>query len=238
MKLKKNNNTNFNEILSTIQSTKQKAINQVNSTLIELYWDIGKYISTKAVKENWGKGVVKELANFIKIQDPTIKGFTDKNLWMMKNFYETYKDDTKLYTLCREISWSNNRRILSLKTKEEREFYIITSIKEKYSYRELEKQIEKSLFERTMIANDKVSSALVKLPQDTRNVFKDSYILDFLDITPIHKEKDLQKALICSLNRSLSPTVVSEYKTKLIPKKILQDKMNELYERFENDRND
>ncbi len=57
---------NFNEILSTIQTSKQKAYAQINNTLIELYWEVGKYISTKTIKENWGKGVVKELAHYIK----------------------------------------------------------------------------------------------------------------------------------------------------------------------------
>ncbi len=99
---------NFNEILKTIQTSKQKALQQINTTLIELYWEIGKYISTKTIQENWGKGVVKELADFIKEKDPTLKGFSNKNLWRMKQFYETYKENEKLSTLSREISCTNN----------------------------------------------------------------------------------------------------------------------------------
>ena len=93
---------NFNEILKTIQASKQKALQQVNTTLIELYWEIGKYISTKTIHENWGKGIVKELADFIKERDPTLKGFSDKNLWRMKQFYETYNGHSplKLYETC------------------------------------------------------------------------------------------------------------------------------------------
>ncbi len=63
---------NFNEVLKTIQHSKQKALKQINTTLIELYWEVGRYISAKTVKENWGKGVVKDLALFIKKEDPTI----------------------------------------------------------------------------------------------------------------------------------------------------------------------
>jgi len=103
---------NFNEILQTIQSSKQKALQQVNSTLIELYWKIGEYISSKTIKEHWGKGVVKELAEYIKTKDPTLKGFSDKNLWRMKQFYETYKENEKLTTLWRVLSWSHNKRIM------------------------------------------------------------------------------------------------------------------------------
>ena len=118
-------NKDFQTVLSQIQNAKQKAYSSVNTILIELYWEIGKYISTKTTQENWGKGVVKELATFLKEKDPTSKGFGDKNLWLMKQFFETYKEDEKLYTLCREISWSNNRRIMSLQTIEEREFYLV-----------------------------------------------------------------------------------------------------------------
>lgn len=323
-------NKDFQTVLSQIQNAKQKAYISVNTILIELYWEIGKYISTKTTQENWGKGVVKELAIFLKEKDPTSKGFGDKNLWLMKQFFETYKEDEKLYTLCREISWSNNRRIMSLQTIEEREFYLVLSIKNRYSYRELDKQINTSTFERTMIADKKLSTVLKELPQNVSGVFKDSYIVDFLDLPHNHKEKDLQNGLIGSLkefilelglgfafigqeyrvqvgnedfyidllffhrtlqclvafelkvgkfkpsdlgqlefylealdrdvkqpqenpsigvllcrekndevveyalSRTLSPTVISQYKTKLIPKEILKQKMNELYEQLEN----
>ncbi|RXI32160.1 hypothetical protein CP964_08870 [Arcobacter defluvii] len=326
-------NKDFQTVLSQIQNAKQKAYSSVNTILIELYWEIGKYISTKTTQENWGKGVVKELATFLKEKDPTSKGFGDKNLWLMKQFFETYKEDEKLYTLCREISWSNNRRIMSLQTIEEREFYLVLSIKNRYSYRELDKQINTSTFERTMIADKKLSTVLKELPQNVSGVFKDSYIVDFLDLPHNHKEKDLQNGLIGSLkefilelglgfafigqeyrvqvgnedfyidllffhrtlqclvafelkvgkfkpsdlgqlefylealdrdvkqpqenpsigvllcrekndevveyalSRTLSPTIISQYKTKLIPKEILQQKMNELYEQLENEEN-
>ncbi len=124
-------NQNFNEILITIQNSKQKALKQVNSVLIELYWHIGKYISTKTIKENWGKGVVKELAEYIKVQDITLKGFSDKNLWRMKQFYEAYKENKKLSALLRELSWTNNLFILSAsKSDIKREFYLNLSINE------------------------------------------------------------------------------------------------------------
>jgi len=133
MKLK--TTQNFNEVLKTIQTSKQKALQQVNTTLIELYWEVGKYISTKTISENWGKSVVKELAKYIKEKEPTIKGFSDKNLWRMKQFYEIYKDNEKLSTLSRELSWSNNLAIFSSsKTMDEMEFYTLLAINERYSF--------------------------------------------------------------------------------------------------------
>ena len=148
----------FSEVLTQIQLSKQKAYKQVNTVLIELYIEIGKYISLKCVKENWGKSVVQELADFIKLQDPTIKGFTARSIWRMKQFYETYNTNEKLSPLVTQISWTNHLLILSAsKSDEEREFYIMTSIKERYSKRELERQISSGLFQRTMLANNDFS---------------------------------------------------------------------------------
>ena len=186
----------FSNILNQIQTSKQKAYAEVNSILVELYWNIGKYISIKVKEKRWGKGVVKELANFIKLQDPTIKGFSDKNLWRMKQFYETYKDDKKVATLWRLLPWSHNKRIMSLKSPEERVFYLNLAIQGNYSYRELERQIKSCIFERTILGNEKLSDVMKELPQNTTNIFRDSYALEFLDLAKEHKEKDLQKALI------------------------------------------
>ena len=193
-------NKDFQTVLSQIQNAKQKAFSSVNTILIELYWEIGKYISTKTTQENWGKSVVKELATFLKEKDPTIKGFSDKNLWRMKQFFESYNQNEKLSTLSRQLSWSNNVAIFSRSQSiEEMEFYTILAIKNNYSYRELDKQISSSTFERTMIADKKLSSVLKELPQNVSGVFKDSYIVDFLNLPHNHKEKDLQNALIGSL---------------------------------------
>ena len=126
--------SSFNEIVILIKNSKQKAFSQVNSTLIELYWNIGQYISKKTIQEKWGKSIVQELAIFIKQKEPMIQGFSDKNLWRMKQFFEAYKESTKLSPLVREITWTNNLLILSAsKSEEEREFYIRLSIKERYS---------------------------------------------------------------------------------------------------------
>lgn len=191
---------NFGEIVSLIQNAKQKAYAQVNTILIELYWEIGQYIATKTIKENWGQGVVKELALYIKEQDPTLKGFSDKNLWRMKQFYETYHKNEKLSPLVRELTWTNNLLILSAsKSDEEREFYIRLNIKERYSKTELQRQLKSGAFERTLLANKKLSPAVRVLPQNTTNVFRDVYSLEFLDLNHLHSEKNLQTSLLENL---------------------------------------
>ena len=116
----------FTDILNLITTSKQNVYKKINTALIELYWEVGKYISLKTTKENWGKSIVKELAEFIKIKDPTIKGFNSRGLWRMKQFYEIYKDNIKVSTLLTQISWSNHLLILSSsKSYEEREYCIL-----------------------------------------------------------------------------------------------------------------
>ena len=187
----------FTDIIKLIKQSRTNAIKAVNSELINLYWQIGEHLSKKIEQAEWGDSVVTELSIHIQRNEPEIKGFSDKNIWRMKQFYETYKDLPKLSTLLREISWSHNLAIISrCKTIEEREFYIKLTRKERYSFRELERQISASLFERTMIGKSKLSTALRESNQDLTRTFKDSYVFEFLNLQEPHSEKDLQRGLI------------------------------------------
>ena len=207
----------FLHIISIIQNAKDRAFYSVNKELIDLYWNIGEYISKKVDNSEWGKGVVENLAEYIKDKEPELKGFTKSNLFRMVQFYKTYNDNTKVVTLLRQISWSNNMLILNrTKSIEEKEFYIMLSIKERYSFRELERQISSSVFERTMISSikmsklsnkdknlgsaetidTKVSALLSQSKPNLSDIFKDTYILDFLDLPKDYSEKDLRSSLI------------------------------------------
>jgi len=187
----------FSDIIHLIKQSRINAIKSVNAELINLYWNTGEFISKKIEIAEWGDSVVIELAKYIQEKEPDIKGFSDKNLWRMKQFYETYKEFPKLSTLLREISWSHNLAIFSrCKTMEEREFYLKLAKQENYSFRELDRQISASLFERTMIGNSKLSTALREFNHDITNTFKDSYVLDFLNLPETHNESELQRGLV------------------------------------------
>ena len=100
-----NRDNQFAEIVSMIRRTKSTVISMANTALIELYWQVGKYISNKIAVSEWGDGVVKQLAAYIEKNSPDTKGFSDKNLWRMKQFYETYcTADEKLSPLVRQIA--------------------------------------------------------------------------------------------------------------------------------------
>ena len=140
-------NNEFDEIVAIIEQARQKAFRAVNRELIEMYWQIGQYISEKVKSNAWGKSIVTEFASFVQSKYVGIKGFSAQNIWRMKQFYETYAGNENLSPLVRELPWTNNILIMvSAKTEEAREFYINLSIKNGYSKRELERQLDSMCF--------------------------------------------------------------------------------------------
>jgi predicted nuclease of restriction endonuclease-like (RecB) superfamily len=128
--------TDFKTIYTLIQTGREAIYKQVNSQLVQLYWSIGEYIALKSQQEGWGKSTVQNLANYIAEQDATLQGFTARNLWRMKSFYEMYLPYPKLSTLLSEIQWSAHLHILNqTKGIEEKEFYLRLTIQERYSVR-------------------------------------------------------------------------------------------------------
>ncbi len=119
----------------------------------------------------------------------------------MKQFYETYKDDEKLSPLVRELNWTNNLEIFSrAKSPEEREFYLRLAIREKYSKRELVRQIESCLFERVAISDTKKVLGLIPSAEQL-SFIRDNYMLEFLSLPDGFKEKDLRKQIVSNLKQ-------------------------------------
>ena len=107
------NNSSFEEIVNIIDRSREKVFRAVNRELIEMYWEIGRYVSEKVKTDKWGKSVVKEFAEFVISRYEGIKGFSPQNVWRMKQFYETYAGNKKLSSLLREISWTQNLTIMA-----------------------------------------------------------------------------------------------------------------------------
>jgi predicted nuclease of restriction endonuclease-like (RecB) superfamily len=187
----------FAEVVVLIQSARQRAYQAVNSTLVDLYWRVGEYVCRKIAEEAWGKGTVQNLAAHIQKVIPGIRGFSAQNLWRMRQFHEAYSRDEKLSTLLRELPWSHNVTILSRCVRpEEREFYIRCAVGQNWSFRRLEKEIDAALFERHVLSPPKMSPALTRLHPSAPEVFKDGYVLDFLNLPEPHSESDLQRGLV------------------------------------------
>jgi len=195
------NNTNeFNEVIPIIENSRENAFRAVNRELINMYWDIGEYVSRRVSEGGWGKSVVKDFSDFIQSRYVGIKGFSPQNIWRMKQFYETYAENEKLSPLVRELSWTNNLLIMmAAKSDEEREFYLVISAKNKYSKRELERQIDSALFERTIISD--INNKMVTERNEGLTALRDSYVLEFLNLPVKHKENDLRKAIVSNLKK-------------------------------------
>ena len=180
----------FLEIKSLIVQARNKAYQAVNKESILLNWSVGEYVSAKLMSSSWGDGVVAQLAEYLKIQEPNLKGFDKREIYRMVQFYETYSDnefvvtvtpqlkmlaksnvvtlspqiqsndnqsDVIVSSLMTQLSWSHHIQILtSCKTAEEKLFYILMSSKERWSVRDLRRQIKAATFERTMLGNQQV----------------------------------------------------------------------------------
>lgn len=175
----------FEQILILIEESRTRAFQKVNEELIRLYFKIGNIVSVKVTEGVWGDNVVDELAIYIGARYPSLKGFSRRGLYRMKQFFETYaapeflaglssqlkKTEAEIVpivsTLLSQLPWSSHLHIIS-KTKsiEEKLFYLQYAISEKWSVRDLERQLNSAIFERTVIANQKVSTLSTQLPQN------------------------------------------------------------------------
>ena len=170
----------------------------VNAELINMYWEVGKYLSSLVSDSSFGDKIIDEVAAYIAENNPTIKGFNRRGLYRMKQFYETYKDDEIVTPLVTQISWTNHLLIMSgSKSIEERRFYIDLCIKNNYSKRELERQIDSAYYQRYMLSAQKQLPESV--PSIVKGNFLDSYVLEFLDLPETYSENNLKKAIIGNL---------------------------------------
>jgi predicted nuclease of restriction endonuclease-like (RecB) superfamily len=194
----------FDEVLTLIPSARQRAVLAVNTQLIELYWQVGAYISRKLEQAEWGDAVVNQLAQYLAQTQPGLSGFTRSNLFRMRQFFETYRHDEKVAALPRQLSRTHNLIILGQsKRPEEREFYLRMAVQEKWSSRELERQFKAALFDRSVTQPAKVSAVLRQTHPAALELFRDAYMVDFLGLPGGHAEADLHQGLLARLKEFL-----------------------------------
>ena len=182
-------------LIHIIEESRQNALKKVNEELIKMYWKVGEFLSKETEHASYGDAYIDEISREIQETFPGIKGFNRRGLYRMKKFYETYKDNEIVTPLVTQISWTNHLLIMSgCKTDEEREFYIRLCIKENYSKRQLERQLDSGYYERYMLSKETLLPESVKKLGE--NPFLDSYVMEFLDLPNEFHENDLRKALI------------------------------------------
>ena len=142
-------------LIHIIEESRQNALKKVNEELIKMYWKVGEFLSKETEHASYGDAYIDEISREIQETFPGIKGFNRRGLYRMKKFYETYKDNEIVTPLVTQISWTNHLLIMSgCKTDEEREFYIRLCIKENYSKRQLERQLDSGYYERYMLSKE------------------------------------------------------------------------------------
>ena len=201
----KNSDVNTTEFYSFVADIKQKiiskqyeALKSVNKELISLYWDIGKSIVEKQEALGWGKSVVKNLAQELQKEFVGIKGFSQRNLWSMRNFYMEYRENLKLQTLSAQIAWSHNV-IIFQKSKDslEREFYIKMVIKFGWTKDLLINQIANKSYEKFLLNQTNFDTTMAENYKDQAVLaVKDEYNFDFLELGKKHSEHELEIGLI------------------------------------------
>ena len=184
----------FAEIAQIIEDARDNAYRKVNEELILMYKKVGQFLSEKSKDATYGDGYIDSLSEYIRQQFPGIKGFNRRGLYRMKQFDETYARNEKVSALLTQLSWTNHLIIMSgSKSNEEREFYIRLAVKERYSSRQLERQMDSGYYERYMLSKEKLLPEPLNIQQSP---FLDSYVVEFLDLPDAFHENDFCRALV------------------------------------------
>jgi predicted nuclease of restriction endonuclease-like (RecB) superfamily len=203
--LASDDDSRFAEVLALIEAARNRAYQAVNSELVSLYWRLGEHISQKIAKAEWGDGVVDELAAALARRYPGMRGYTRRNLFRMRQFFEAYRGQKKVSPLVTQLPWSHHLIILSQTRRlEEREFYMLAAIKDRWTKRELERQIQSAAILRSHSVAKKVSPAVAQTHPTAIEELKNAYSLEFLSLQDGHSEADLHVALLRNLGRFIT----------------------------------
>lgn len=189
------------EIRQVIDSARSRAMQTVNSLMVQAYWNVGRLIVEAQGGDNraeYGDGLIKRISKELTTEFG--KGFDASNLKNMRQFYLVFP---KCDTLCSQLSWSHYRLIMRVQNPEAREFYISEAVKGQWSVRQLQRQINTFFYDRLLASRDKagVSAELKRKDKEEfnpRQIIRDPYVLEFLDLkaNPSFYEKDLEQGLI------------------------------------------
>jgi predicted nuclease of restriction endonuclease-like (RecB) superfamily len=187
----------IDQIRHSIQHARNKVVRSANSELINLYFYIGGQIVEKQRNSNWGEDLIGQIELDLKTSFPNLSGFSRRNLNYMRNLYDFCGKDVKVQQLVAQIPWGHIIIIMTnIKDIKEAKFYIQKTIENSWSRVILDHQISLKLYQRQgkLINN---FDATINIQDTTliKESFKESYILDFLELGNEAKERDLEQAL-------------------------------------------
>jgi len=194
----------IHEIKSLIAKAKEGAIRSVDHHRTVMYWHIGERIFNEEQqgkdRADYGNYLIKYLSK--QLQPEYGSGFSVRQLERYRQFYRTFPIASTLRT---QLSWSHYKLLLGVDNEDKREYYIAETVKNNWSVRQMERQINSQLFERLLLSNDKESVLAVArneaIPTHPNEIIKDPLILEFLGLKreSAYYEKDFEQAIITNL---------------------------------------
>lgn len=190
-----------------IYSAKTKAIVSANRLMIELYFEIGKEIVSNQQTQGWGKSVVEQMSKDLKDEFGKKSGYSSQNLWYMRQFYLTYKDDVNLQQLVGEIAWGSNIVIFTkCKDEKQRQYYLENCIEYGWNRNVLTHHIKTNLFERddtSKKANNFEVTLKSELSELAVDIVKSEYNLEFLEVAKSAHEREVENSLVQNIKKFL-----------------------------------
>lgn len=199
------------DLRGLIEQARQHVAQTANSTLTMLYWNVGRRIQREVLQNERG-GYGEQLVSALATQLVPMygKGFGVKSLHRMVQFAMAFPDEPIVATLSRQLSWSHFREILPLKVPLEREYYAELCCVERWSVRTLRERIASQLFLRTAISKQPEAVIQAEInhlraggQMTPEMVFRDPYMLDFLNLADGYSERDLEAAILREMERFL-----------------------------------
>lgn len=189
------------EVKTRIQSAQHAALRAVNQALVSLYWDIGRLIVERQQDAKHGAAIAERLADDLRDAFADVGGFSRRNVFYMREFYLSYRDDAKVQPLVAQVGWSHNLVILQrCKNPQAREFYLRMTHKFGWSKNVLAHQIDNQSFEKALLGQTNFDQTLTPaLRAQAQLAVKDEYVFDFLELGSQHSERELERALIARI---------------------------------------
>ena len=185
------------EVKSEIQKQRISVVLNANSSMICLYWNIGRSILKKQEEEGWGAKIIDRMAKDLKEAFPEMSGFSPRNIKYMRKFAESWPDFEIVQRVVAQIPWRTNISLMDkLKSEESRIWYAYKVIENGWSKTILDLQIESRLMERSGRSVNNFPAALPPEDSDMVNqVFKDPYLFDFLGTDMPRREIEIERQL-------------------------------------------
>ena len=185
------------EVKSENQKQRISVVLNANSSMICLYWNIGRSILKKQEEEGWGAKIIDRMAKDLKEAFPEMSGFSPRNIKYMRKFAESWPDFEIVQRVVAQIPWRTNISLMDkLKDEESRIWYAYKVIENGWSKAILDLQIESKLMDRSGRSVNNFPAALPPEDSDMVNqVFKDPYLFDFLGTDMPRREIEIERQL-------------------------------------------